>query len=133
MLEYKFPLNPVAASRPRVGKFGAYFTGPYKKFRQEAAVIINRVLGRNFTPLSEKLAVDIRCFVTRPKTTKLEYPKADVDNYSKAILDSLNGKLWVDDSQIWALFIQKEWAEPGEEGYFIVSVEEIKVGHRKVS
>ena len=133
MMEYKFPINPVAASRPRISKFGAYFTGPYKKFRSAAAMVINQVLGRNFTPLSGKLAVDIRCYVTRPKTTKLEYPKADVDNYSKAILDSLNGKLWLDDSQIWALFISKEWADPGEEGYFTVSLEEIKVGHHKVS
>lgn len=129
MMEYKFPINPIAASRPRVSKFGAYFTGPYKKFRSAAAMVINQVLGRNFTPLNTKLAVDIRCYVTRPKSTKLEYPRADVDNYSKSILDSLNGKLWDDDSQIWALFISKEWADQGEEGYFIVSVEEIKVGH----
>jgi len=133
MRSYKFPINPVAASRPRVSKFGAYFTGPYKKFRSAAAIIINRILGRNFTPMSGKLAVDIKCFVTRPKTTKLEYPRADVDNYSKAILDSLNGKLWDDDSQIIALFISKQWADCGEEGYFTVDIEEIKVEHRKVS
>ncbi len=133
MRSYKFPINPVAASRPRVSKFGAYFTGPYKKFRPAAAIVINRILGRNFTPMSGKLAVDIKCFVTRPKSTKLEYPRADVDNYSKAILDSLNGKLWDDDSQIIALFISKEWATPGEEGYFIVDIEEVKVEHRKVS
>ena len=133
MRSYKFPINPVAASRPRVSKFGAYFTGPYKKFRSLAAIVINRILGRNFTPMSGKLAVDIKCFVTRPKSTKLEYPRADVDNYSKAILDSLNGKLWDDDSQITALFISKQWANPDEEGYFIVEIEEVKVEHRKVS
>jgi len=133
MRSYKFPINPVAASRPRVSKFGAYFTGPYKKFRSAAAIVINRILGRNFTPMSGKLAVDIKCFVTRPKSTKLEYPRADVDNYSKAILDSLNGKLWDDDSQITALFISKQWVNPDEEGYFIVEIEEVKVEHRKVS
>jgi Holliday junction resolvase RusA-like endonuclease len=133
MRSYKFPINPVAASRPRVSKFGAYFTGPYKRFRSAAAIVINRILGRNFTPMSGKLAVDIKCFVTRPKSTKLEYPRADVDNYSKAILDSLNGKLWDDDSQIIALFISKQWANPDEEGYFVVEIEEVKVEHRKVS
>jgi Holliday junction resolvase RusA-like endonuclease len=126
MMEYRFPINPIAASRPRVSRYGAYFTGPYKKFRSEASLIINRVLGRNFTPLSDKLAVDIECYVTRPKTTKLEYPRADVDNYSKSILDCLNGKLWDDDSQIVALFISKKWAKEGESGYFTVSVEKIK-------
>ena len=133
MRSYRFPINPVAASRPRVSKFGAYFTGPYKRFRSAAAIIINRILGRNFTPMSGKLAVDIKCYVTRPKSTKLEYPRADVDNYSKAILDSLNGKLWDDDSQIIALFISKQWASPDEEGYFVVEIEEVKVEHRKVS
>jgi len=34
--------------------------------------------------------------------------------------------LWDDDSQIVALFISKQWAEPGEEGYFLVAIEEIK-------
>lgn len=127
MMEFKFPLNPVAASRPRVGKFGAYFTGPYKKFRHKAAEIVNQVLGRNFTPLTGKLAVDIECYVTRPKSTKLELPRADVDNYSKAVLDSLNGALWEDDSQIKSLYTTKDWANPGEEGYFIVSVEVLKL------
>ena len=130
MMEYKFPVNPVAASRPRVGKFGAYFTGPYKRFRQAAALVINQVLGRNFTPMTGKLAVDIECFVTKPRTSKLEYPRPDVDNYSKGILDSLNAKLWEDDSQIAALYIHKQWAEVGEEGYFVVSVETIKNGHK---
>lgn len=130
MVEYKFPVCPIAASRPRVGKFGAYFTGPYKKFRHAAALVINQVLGRNFDPLDGKLAVDIRCFITKPKSSKLEYPRPDVDNYSKAILDSLNGKLWVDDSQIWSLFISKEWAKPGEEGYFILSILKKKDGHQ---
>lgn len=126
MMEYRFPISPVAASRPRVSRYGAYFTGPYKKFRSEASVVINKVLGRNFSPLSGKLAVDIVCYVTRPKTTKLEYPRADVDNYSKSILDCLNGKLWDDDSQIIALFISKKWAKEGESGYFTVTVEKIK-------
>jgi Holliday junction resolvase RusA-like endonuclease len=80
----------------------------------------------NFSPLSDKLAVDIVCYVTRPKTTKLEYPRADVDNYSKSILDCLNGKLWDDDSQIIALFISKKWAKDGESGYFTVTVEKVK-------
>jgi Holliday junction resolvase RusA-like endonuclease len=50
-----------------------------------------------------------------------------VDNYSKAVLDSLNGALWEDDSQIKSLYVTKDWASPGEEGYFIVSVEVIKL------
>jgi Holliday junction resolvase RusA-like endonuclease len=49
-----------------------------------------------------------------------------VDNYSKAVLDSLNKALWEDDSQIQALYVTKDWANPGEDGYFTVSIEVIK-------
>lgn len=37
--------------------------------------------------------------------------KADIDNYSKAILDSCNGILWVDDSQIVDLQASKFYSD----------------------
>lgn len=60
--------------------------------------------------------------VKKPKTTKFDYPKWDVDNGIKACLDCLNKKLWVDDSQIISIDASKRWAEDGKEGHFIVSV-----------
>ena len=62
---------------------------------------------------------------TKPKRTKLDYPKADIDNYLKAIFDCLNGKLWVDDKQVVVVHAEKAWTEPGEEGYFVVRVEKL--------
>ena len=109
---YRFDICPVAASRPRVSKFGhAYFSGPYKAFKE-------RCTGR--------LRVNVECVVTRPKTTKLVTPRGDVDNFAKACLDALNDRLWEDDKQIEVLTISKRWAgEPGVEGYFEVQIEEI--------
>lgn len=123
MMELTFPVSPVAASRPRVSRHGSYYAGPYKRFRSEATDIVLEVLGDNFVPLTDKLNVDVECYCTRPKTTKLEYPKSDVDNMAKAVLDILNKRLWEDDSQIVRLYITKQWAPAGEQGYFNVSLE----------
>ena len=54
----------------------------------------------DFDPLEGPLSVSTKLFVTRPKSTKLYAPKADIDNYLKAVWDSLNGKVWEDDTQI---------------------------------
>lgn len=73
-------------------------------------------------PLKGPLLVAITVAVKQPKKTTLEYPKPDVDNYAKAILDALNGWLWEDDTQVVGLVIAKEWAEPEEDGYIIIEV-----------
>ena len=124
MPNYKFNINPIAASRPRVSRHGhAYFSGPYKAFR-EIMDTDKWQFVEGVEPSAAPLAVRVGCYVTRPKTTKLQYPKPDVDNYAKAILDQLNEVLWEDDKQIIDLSITKQWAKPGEEGYFEVAIEE---------
>lgn len=121
-MEWRFGINPVAASRPRVGKWGAYYTGTYKEFREEAAGKVFEVLGTDFEPLAGPLAVTIELYVKRPKTTERGWPKADIDNFAKAVLDIMNGKVWVDDSQIISIYITKQWAAKGEDGYFVLQV-----------
>jgi Holliday junction resolvase RusA-like endonuclease len=125
---YRFELCPVAASRPRVSKFGhAYFSGPYKAFKERCTGIVPATLGVDFEPRPGRLRVNVECVVTRPKTTKLDSPRGDVDNFAKAVLDAMNDRLWEDDKQIEELTISKRWMdEPGVEGYFEVTIEEIK-------
>lgn len=125
MAEFVFAMNPIAASRPRISKWGAYYTGPYKKFKMDAEKIVMDTLGPKWVPLEEPLRTEVYMFVTRPKRTKLIFPKADIDNYLKAIFDCLNGKLWVDDKQIIVVHASKAWAEPGVAGHFVLNVEEI--------
>lgn len=121
-MNWKFDIPPVAASRPRVGKWGAYYSGPYRDFREQARDKVMDILGSEFKPLQGPLAVVIELYVTRPKTTKLDYPKPDIDNYAKAVLDVLNGLMWEDDSQIISVYVTKQWAEENEEGYFTIEV-----------
>ncbi len=124
-MEYTFPISPVAASRPRISKFGAYFTGPYKKFREEGSKVVYEVLGADFDLIDQPIAVDLECYVRQPKSTKLECPKGDIDNFIKAIFDLLNDKLWVDDNIVRSVHAVKEWAPKGEEGYFTLGIRPI--------
>lgn len=115
-LEFTFDINPVPASRPRVGKWGTYYTGPYKVFKEDAIEIVQEALGYEFAPLEGPLLTCATFTVKRPKTTKLDYPRPDIDNYIKAVLDVLNGRLYVDDTQVVSIQADKEWAPAGEEG-----------------
>lgn len=121
---WTFNLNPVAASRPRLSRFGAYFSGPYKEFRSAAPRVIDPILVGH-TPYGGTLEVTIKLFVEQPKATKLLLPKPDVDNYAKAVLDSLNKKLWEDDSQVRTLKVTKAWAGRHSKPRFIVTVKEL--------
>lgn len=121
-MNWKFDINPVAASRPRVGKWGAYYTGTYKEFREKAAEIVWDTIGMDFEAIDTELAVSIELYVKRPKSTERGWPKADIDNFAKAVLDTMNGKIWKDDSQITSLHVSKQWAGKGEEGYFTLEV-----------
>ena len=125
MPEWLFPVSPVAASRPRVSRHGAYYAGPYKRFREEMAEVVPLILGESFEPYEGPLKVDIEFYVTRPKKTKLGAPKADIDNFLKATLDVMNQRLWVDDTQIVEIYATKQWTRPKEDGYFTIGVDQL--------
>lgn len=60
--------------------------------------------------------------VKKPKTTKRDRPRGDLDNYEKGVWDAITsaGHWWADDDQIVENVTRKRWAEPDEpEGYHI--------------
>lgn len=79
----------------------------------------------DWEPMDGLLHVDLELFVKQPKKTKLDVPRADVDNFIKAVLDSLNGYLWEDDRQIKSIYASKQWAPKGEDGYFTIGVDHV--------
>lgn len=68
-------------------------------------------------PIVGPVEVEIDVLAERPKTTKLDVPKPDVDNYAKGVLDAMTyAEWWGDDAQVVSLRITKMWTE-GTPGY----------------
>lgn len=116
-------VDPVPASRPRVTRWGTYYGKTYKAWMKAAADILGM-----FTPVSElmscPLVVRLTHIVQKARTSKLEWPRGDVDNYAKATLDAITKAqiIWHDDDQIVGLISSKRFADPGEQPGTLVEV-----------
>ncbi len=114
--------EPVPAARPRVSKWGTYYPKKYKDFKAELAEKIKHqweaVLKRAF-PIAGPLALTIHIHCTKPRTSKLDYPMPDVDNFAKAVMDAANGVVFEDDKQVIDLSVSKRWVTLGEPGVSI--------------
>tara|TARA_R110000822_G_scaffold26119_2_gene78942 strand:- start:491 stop:907 length:417 start_codon:yes stop_codon:yes gene_type:complete len=115
-----FDIAPVVASRPRVTRWGTYFAKKYSTFRQEFAELLTDYKA---VPLEGLLSVRLDFYVQLPKSMsnkkKLEKEgmhcdnNADVDNYIKAALDSLEGHYYINDKQIVIIRGRKYWSDNG--------------------
>jgi Holliday junction resolvase RusA-like endonuclease len=108
--------NPVPASRPKVSRWSVYFGKKYTAYRDDAPKTIAEAVKlagvEDLLPLKDTLFVAAIYEVQQPKTTKLQYPNSDIDNYDKSLFDCLTkAGIWVDDKQILASFSMKRWAE----------------------
>jgi len=116
----RFEINPVPASRPRVSRWSTYYPKKYTKFKKEMEALTSELE----TTLSEKpVSVELEFGIMMPKSWSKKKRKelnntycsnnSDIDNYIKAILDSLNGVVYVDDKQVVELFAKKIYSEEG--------------------
>lgn len=126
-IDLLFNINPVPASRPRVTRWGTYYGKKYKQFKLEMGLLVLESDKTNsvnpITWLDELISADMTFFVPMAKSwsNKKKSSKngqfcdnnSDLDNYEKAILDSLNGVYFHDDKQIVQQSSQKIWAEQG--------------------
>ena len=118
--------NPVGKGRPkfrRVGNFVSTYT-PKKTVtqEQEIAKVAKAAMG-NEEPLETPLTVCIYFRMPIPKSYSKKLTKdcldgferhlkkPDLDNMAKLVLDSLNGIVYKDDSQIVNLHLRKVYAE----------------------
>lgn len=101
-----FGIEPVPASRPRVRTIRTkdgrqftttYYAGKYKQFIKDAEKAIPQSPVLHEGPLR----VLVICVVTKPKTTKRDYPRGDWDNFAKGPCDAMTkAGYWNDDDQI---------------------------------
>lgn len=101
----EFPFPPIAKERARVTRFGAYTPARTKEFQRQIQSYARKYAPSK--PLEIPLSVQCHFYLARPKKPKFQWPatRPDIDNYLKAVMDSLNGILWKDDSlivQIWS-------------------------------
>jgi Holliday junction resolvase RusA-like endonuclease len=115
-------IDPVPASRPRTVKIGrgkkartmSYYKQPYKGFKAKAEGAVKAALpaGHKLIDL-KRMIVRVLVTVQKPKTSELDDPMPDVDNYLKAVFDACNGVVWIDDRWVKRAVIEKQWGKKG--------------------
>jgi Holliday junction resolvase RusA-like endonuclease len=115
MISMRLEISPVPFSRP--GSIGKRRFNPqkYSKFRQDLSMLMRFHYGSK-KPMEGPIEVRSIFYLSKPKTSKNEYPivRPDLDNFLKGALDSANGILFYDDSQVVNVFAGKRYSE--EEG-----------------
>jgi Holliday junction resolvase RusA-like endonuclease len=109
--------KPMSASRPRISKWGAYYSKTYMNYRKEVALILNKI--KKDYPIDEKalFSVHLEFICYKPKSpSNKECPRYDIDNLVKAPLDSITHAkmIWKDDIQILEIFASKRYQKEGE-------------------
>ena len=115
---HRFDISPVAASRPRVSRWSTYYPKKYTKFKTDMIALTSEL---NTTPCETLVCVSIDFMVEIPKSWSKKKREgahdtycnnnADIDNYIKAILDSLNSVFFVDDKQVVEIFARKFYSK----------------------
>lgn len=114
-----------------VGRYGGHWgSKTYQKFLKEITAPLAEAC-KDIDILWEPLEVWVDIRPKRPGSSKFPFPQGDVDNFSKSVLDACTDVLWIDDWQIQDEHIHKEWAEPGETGYFTVRWQTLPMDHDK--
>lgn len=108
------PINPVPASRPRVGRWGVHYLKTYATWMKQIACMLPTRDEPHFA--EGPVAVLAEFILKRPQRLTRAYPRGDTDNYEKALYDALTkcGCIWKDDDQIVMALTFKRYAEPNE-------------------
>lgn len=116
------PLEPLPASRPRVTKWGTYIAKPYQQWIDAAREVIPQ--GTLWLDKNLPLLVVTTAVCTKARTSKLFFPRMDVDNTAKAALDIITkiGGYWADDNQIVHLVTTKRFVRPDEPAHTSLSI-----------
>lgn len=102
-ISFEVMTEPIPLARPRVVRGHAYLPSrsrDYKQILQQAASYVMR----NWQPLTGELFCRLN-FYRKFNTSSRRF--GDIDNHVKAILDALNGIVFVDDAQIISILANK--------------------------
>ena len=105
-MEYTFqiPIKPQVKQRPRFNGH-AYTPKKTREFEKILSVYFSKIK-------NDILNLSLIFSFQKPKRPAKSYPsRGDLDNYAKAVLDSMNKKVFEDDSQITKLTCSKKFGE----------------------
>ncbi len=113
--------------------FGLPILVPSKQDERETAFVsrFRTLVERTLTPQMLKSAMlpskrEVVVFVLQFFLTRKEYERRDVDNIGKTVLDSLKGKLYLDDVQVRTLLVSKKLHERVPDNFVFVGVKELR-------
>jgi len=124
-ITFSVPGDPVPQPRARIttrGKFAHAYTPkkhPINNYRNEISVAAIAAMG-DAEPASEPVSVVIDAVFARPKShmtkrgikaTAPKLPRPDCDNIAKGVLDALALIVWLDDSLVQRLIVEKSWGD----------------------
>lgn len=126
-------IEPMATPRPRARAIRAasgksfvsiYNPAEYTKWKDKAVQLL---LSHGISKAWDKpVDVEVIFHCTQPKSTKLDAPKPDIDNYIKGFLDALTqAEWWTDDTLVHTIKAQKVWAPKGHPGSIHFFIKEI--------
>jgi len=120
-ITFSVPGEPIPQPRPRVSTRGGFARAyvpakhPVHAYRQSLAAAA-RAAGAGVH--GDPVSVVIDFVASRPRSHMRKsgvkpdaplLPRFDLDNATKAVLDSLNGVAWEDDSQVARLVVEKSY------------------------
>jgi len=105
-MNLEIKILPIPMERQRVTKKGKCYTPErsilFRKLFQNKLI---KQLPDDWTPTPKNISLDIGVFKNCKSPTSKNY--GDVDNLAKAIMDAMNGIVYLDDSQVVSLSIDK--------------------------
>jgi len=126
----RFNIPPVPASRARVTRWATFFPKKYQSFRDDFKQLLQHHKQDIHTgSLFVRLDFHVQMAKSWSKKKKEEYNKqycdnnADIDNYIKAALDSLEGHYYENDKQIVMIRARKFWAKEGHIKFDVENIE----------
>ena len=85
-----------------------------RRYKSEVIAAVYEQLKKKPKPIADNVAVKVEFYPP-------SYIRRDIDNYFKALFDSLTtARVWLDDSQIKR--IEAKWCEPVKNGNTIISI-----------
>jgi len=126
MWTMEFQIEPVAKARARVTSRGAFTPAATARFERDLKILAR--VRAPAQPFKTPLRIAICFFLSKPKRSKFHVPgvRPDLDNYIKAVMDAMNGIVWMDDGQICEITAGKYYCESDAPTRIVLKVSEMK-------